>query len=370
LANGGFDPALPAAQDAELSFRLARKGYKLIFVPEAIVYHWHGADVWKYMRRKFRYGFWRLFMTRWQPEKAFSNAHTPPTQHWQILLLGLILGFLLPLSFFWPQVGWLLLAALGLFFATARSLLKHIFQSDSSVLWIAPLMLLLRAGSLGLGVAYGLVAPPRIQPRAYASLSRSEHLMKRGMDILGAAIALVLCSPILAIAAVAIKINSPGPVIYSHERAGENGKPFRLHKLRTMIKGADELAKELVTDPFEGLVVKIPNDPRITRVGHFLRRWSLDEIPQFWNVLRGEMSLVGPRPEQTWVVAQYDDKQRQRLAVKPGVTGPMQVNGRADLDMDARRVLEVDYINTYSIWRDISILLKTIPAVIKGQGAV
>lgn len=369
VMNGGFDPILPAGQDAELSFRLARKGYKLIFIPEAIVYHWHGADAWKYMRRKFRYGYWRYFMTRWLPEKALSNSHTPPTMYWQILLLGVIMG-LLPLSLVWLPTGWLLLAALLSFYATAIPILKHIFQRDRSVLWIAPLMLLLRAAALGMGIAYGLVSPPGAQPRAITGLSRSERFLKRALDISVAASALVAFSPILAIVAIVIKLDSRGPVIFAQERAGENGRAFQFYKLRTMINGADELGRELSGDPFNGVVLKIPHDPRITRVGRWLRRWSIDEIPQFWNVLRGEMSLVGPRPEQTWVVAQYDDKQRRRLAVKPGITGPMQVGGRAELDMHARQVLEVEYINTYSLWRDIKILFETIPAVIKGDGAL
>lgn len=370
LANGGFEAALPAAQDAELSFRLARKGYKLVFAPEAVVYHWHGADVWTYIRRKFRYGYWRYFMTRWLPEKGLSNTHTPPTMYWQILLLGSILGVLIPLSIFWLPALWLVLGALIAFFTTAFPLLKHIYGRDRSVLWIAPLMLLARAGAIGMGVFYGLFLPPRTQPRTYTGLSRSERFLKRTLDIIGSLTALVVFSPVLAIAAVAIKLDSRGPVIYSQERAGENGKPFRVYKLRTMIKNADELGKEMSGDPFEGLVIKVPNDPRITRVGHFLRRWSLDEIPQFWNILLGEMSLVGPRPEQTWVVAQYDDQQRQRLAVKPGLTGPMQVSGRAELDMNERQILEVDYINNYSIWGDLRYLLRTLPAVISGKGAL
>ena len=369
MANDGFDPALPAAQDAELSFRLARKGYKFVFAPNAVVYHWHGTTIWKYARRKFRYGYWRYFMTRWLPEKALSNSHTPSTMYWQILLLGVIFGGLLPLAFFWPFTAWLFLAALLIFFATAAPILAHIFRLDRPVMWVAPIMLLARAAALGLGVAYSLVAPPRTQPRTHVGLSRSERLMKRSLDIVGASLCLIFFSPLIAVAAVVIKLESSGSMIFSQKRAGENGKPFHILKLRTMIDGADGLAEDIIADPFTGPVCKVPDDPRITRVGRFLRRWSLDEIPQFWNVLRGEMSLVGPRPEQTWVVAQYDDVQRQRLAVKPGITGPMQINGRAQLTMDERQVLEVDYINNFSIWRDIRILLRTIPAVITGEGA-
>ncbi|RLC77247.1 MAG: undecaprenyl-phosphate glucose phosphotransferase, partial [Chloroflexi bacterium] len=114
---------------------------------------------------------------------------------------------------------------------------------------------------------------------------------------------------------------------------------------------------------------KRPNDPRVARVGRFLRRWSLDELLQVWNVLKGEMSLVGPRPEEVRIVRLYNDWHRRRLAVKPGITGPMQVSGRGDLPLDERVRLELDYIENYSLWKDMIILLRTIPAVISGRGA-
>ncbi len=137
-----------------------------------------------------------------------------------------------------------------------------------------------------------------------------------------------------------------------------------------MINGAENyIEKVLENNPSDGLVYKRSTDPRVTRVGRFLRRWSFDEIPQFWNVLRGEMSLVGPRPEETWVVLQYNDQQRQRLAVKPGLTGPMQVGGRGELDMNERLALELVYIKDYSIWKDLTIIIRTIPAMISGKGA-
>jgi lipopolysaccharide/colanic/teichoic acid biosynthesis glycosyltransferase len=136
------------------------------------------------------------------------------------------------------------------------------------------------------------------------------------------------------------------------------------------VDGAEsQLEGVLSRNPLTGPVYKVPVDPRVTRVGRLIRRWSLDEIPQFWNVLKGEMSLVGPRPEEIWVVAQYNDAQRRRLVVKPGMTGPMQVAGRGELDMAARLALEVRYIEEYSLLKDIQILLRTIPAVLSGKGA-
>ncbi|HLF00843.1 MAG TPA: sugar transferase, partial [Anaerolineales bacterium] len=124
-----------------------------------------------------------------------------------------------------------------------------------------------------------------------------------------------------------------------------------------------------VLNRLPGPVVKVPADPRVTRIGGWMRRWSIDELPQLWNVLRGEMSLVGPRPEQVSVVEQYSDWHRQRLSVKPGLTGPMQISGRGLLPLDERVQLEIDYITHYSLWRDMGILIKTLPVVISGRGA-
>jgi lipopolysaccharide/colanic/teichoic acid biosynthesis glycosyltransferase len=195
-------------------------------------------------------------------------------------------------------------------------------------------------------------------------------LFKRSLDIAGSLLGLVLFMPILVLAAIAIKLDSPGPVFFVQRRAGENGKPFDMFKLRTMKDHAAAGVQELLaSNPLKGPAFKIPGDPRVTRVGRVLRRWSIDELPQLLNVLRGEMSLVGPRPEETWIVAQYNDRQRQRLAVKPGLTGPMQVNGRGDLDIDARLALELEYIQHYNVWQDLSIIARTIPAIISGRGA-
>jgi lipopolysaccharide/colanic/teichoic acid biosynthesis glycosyltransferase len=191
------------------------------------------------------------------------------------------------------------------------------------------------------------------------------------MDISISLPCLILSTPIILVAAIAIKIDTVGPVFFLQKRAGEFGKPFRMIKLRTMINGAEKRVGEVIgSNILTGPVFKIPNDPRVTRVGRFLRKSSIDELPQFWNVLIGEMSLVGPRPEELWVVDKYDDRQRSRLAVKPGLTGPMQVSGRGALDMEARLQLELDYIHNYSLWKDIKIIFRTFPAVICSQGAI
>jgi lipopolysaccharide/colanic/teichoic acid biosynthesis glycosyltransferase len=160
-------------------------------------------------------------------------------------------------------------------------------------------------------------------------------------------------------------------VFFVQVRVGENGRRFPFYKLRSMRVGAERDFEEVaaVLNPLDGPAVKVPDDPRVTRVGRRLRRWSLDELPQLWNALRGDMSLVGPRPEQVSVVEHYTDWHRQRLAVKPGLTGPMQISGRGMLSLDERVRLELDYIEHYSIWRDVEILIKTIPAVVLGKGA-
>ena len=202
-------------------------------------------------------------------------------------------------------------------------------------------------------------------------MSMRERGVKRSMDIVGAMVGIILSTPLVIFAGILIVMDSKGSVFFVQERAGKGGKPFQIIKLRTMIQGAQDcLTDVLAQNVLEGPVFKIPNDPRITRVGRFLRRWSLDELPQFWNVLIGEMSLVGPRPEETWVAAQYDIDMRQRLLFKPGLTGPMQVNGRSMLGAHERLVLELDYILNYSLKKDVVILSKTFGAVLGRRGAM
>lgn len=199
---------------------------------------------------------------------------------------------------------------------------------------------------------------------------RQEPRLKRVIDVAGSLVTMALTAPVLPILALLIKLDSPGPVIFVQERAGKEGRPFRIFKLRSMVDGADEMLADLVDlENLSPPVVKLRDDPRVTRVGRLMRRTSLDELPQLVNVLRGEMSLVGPRPEEMRIVRLYNDWHRQRLAVKPGITGPMQVSGRADLDFDRRVQLELDYIEGYTVVEDLRILLRTLLAVISGKGA-
>jgi lipopolysaccharide/colanic/teichoic acid biosynthesis glycosyltransferase/glycosyltransferase involved in cell wall biosynthesis len=372
VENGGFDSAfpVPSVEDQEFSFRLARKGYRMLFVPEAIVFHTHDQNWVEYAKRKFNIGYWKAFMLRWLPERIFSDSHTPSSLRIQIGLIGLTMTFAF-IGIFWAFGRWLALISLLLFFMTGLPFLSQVVRQDKEVFWTAPFLLILRSISLGAGLLLGFVLPKRKHLYPDSQLLLGTRTIKRLMDILGALIGLILTSPIILLAALAIRLDSVGSPFFLQERAGEFGKPFRLVKLRTMILGADKrLGEVLGANSLKGPVFKIPNDPRVTRVGKFLRKSSIDELPQFWNILRGEMSLVGPRPEELWVVERYNDEQRKRLAVKPGLTGPMQIAGRGELDMDTRLELEMNYIKNYSLWRDLQIIFQTIPTLFSGKGAM
>jgi exopolysaccharide biosynthesis polyprenyl glycosylphosphotransferase len=200
--------------------------------------------------------------------------------------------------------------------------------------------------------------------------SRSTLALKRVLDAVVSLGALILLSPLFVLIALAIRLGSRGPIVFGQRRAGFAGQPFRLFKFRTMVSNAEELLPQLVSigelrDP----MFKLPNDPRVTRVGRVLRRTSLDELPQLWNVLRGEMSLVGPRPEEVELVEMYAPEHRFRLKVKPGLTGPMQVYGRGALGFDERLAVEREYIENLSLTRDLRIIALTLTAVVSGRGA-
>jgi exopolysaccharide biosynthesis polyprenyl glycosylphosphotransferase len=200
--------------------------------------------------------------------------------------------------------------------------------------------------------------------------SRSTMLIKRVFDFFVSTAGLLLFAPLFPFVVLAIKLDSPGPVFFTQLRAGKDGRPFRMFKLRTMIADAEDALPELVS--FEDLdepMFKLRGDPRVTRVGRLLRRFSLDELPQLINVLRGDMSIVGPRPEQVELVERYGPEHRFRLDVKPGMTGPMQVYGRGDLDFTERLAVEFDYVDNLSLGRDIRILFQTLPVALRGNGA-
>ncbi len=198
----------------------------------------------------------------------------------------------------------------------------------------------------------------------------SNYVIKRGMDIFIASMVLFVTSPIMLLIAIAIKIDSPGPILFPQERVGKNWKRFTLFKFRTMYRDAEQRKAELQAAYNVGdLLFKLKDDPRRTRIGRFLRRTSLDELPQFFNILVGEMSVVGPRPQVPAEVENYEEWHCRRLDVTPGLTGLWQVNGRSDLTFDEMVRLDVYYAEHWSPWLDIKLILRTIPAVLLARGA-
>ena len=195
-------------------------------------------------------------------------------------------------------------------------------------------------------------------------------LIKRIIDFAGSFALIVLISPLLCLIAIAVRLDSKGPIFFAQERVGMNKRSFKLYKFRSMVVNAEELKAALADqNEVDGPVFKIKKDPRITRVGRFIRKTSLDELPQLWNTLRGDMSLVGPRPPLFSEVDQYEWLFRKRLSIKPGITCLWQVNGRNQLTFDEWMALDKEYIENWSIWLDFKILLKTIPTVLLGKGA-
>ncbi|MBS1863908.1 MAG: sugar transferase [Actinobacteria bacterium] len=225
-------------------------------------------------------------------------------------------------------------------------------------------------GLLGPGIELNRLAELPVLDFRFSDPPRSTQAMKRAMDVTVSGLLLVALSPLLALTALAILIDSGLPVFFRQQRAGKDGVPFTVMKFRTMVADAEDRLSELIDlSKLDQPAFKIPDDPRVTRVGKFLRRTSIDELPQLINVLRGQMSLVGPRPEEVAVVALYDERQRGRLAIKPGLTGPMQVYGRSDLTFEERLAMERDYLDNLSLLTDLQILMRTPRAIVRGEGA-
>lgn len=202
-------------------------------------------------------------------------------------------------------------------------------------------------------------------------LELRDMMLKRIMDIVGALVGCIISIPIIAIVAIPLKLESPGPLIFRQKRVGLNGRYFYIHKLRSMYVDAEARKKELMAkNEMNGLMFKMEDDPRITKVGRFIRRTSIDELPQFFDVLMGNMSLVGTRPPTVDEYKQYESHHKRRLSMKPGITGLWQISGRSDIDNFEEVVkLDVRYIDHWSLWTDVKILLKTIVVVFAGRGA-
>jgi exopolysaccharide biosynthesis polyprenyl glycosylphosphotransferase len=225
-------------------------------------------------------------------------------------------------------------------------------------------------GLLGPGIELNRLAELPVLDFRFSDPPRSTIAMKRAMDVFVSALLLVLLSPLLIGVAIWILLDDGRPVLFRQRRAGKDGVPFTMVKFRTMVNDAEQRLPELVDiENLDQPAFKIRDDPRVTRTGRLLRRTSVDELPQLFNVLRGQMSLVGPRPEEESVVALYDERQRSRLAIKPGMTGPMQVYGRSDLTFEERLAMERDYLDNLSLLTDLEILMRTPRAMVRGEGA-
>ncbi len=200
--------------------------------------------------------------------------------------------------------------------------------------------------------------------------SQIQLMAKRALDVALSSLLLLLGLPVVTLIAGLIKLTSGGNVLFRQTRCGLNGRFFTIYKFRTMVEGAEDRRRELLhLNEMKGPVFKLRSDPRVTWLGRFLRRFSLDELPQLWNVLRGDMSLVGPRPPIPEEVAQYQRWQRRRLAMKPGLTCLWQISGRNNIDFERWMQLDLEYIDSWSPLLDLKILVKTIPAVLSGRGA-
>jgi exopolysaccharide biosynthesis polyprenyl glycosylphosphotransferase len=195
-------------------------------------------------------------------------------------------------------------------------------------------------------------------------------VVKRVVDIVFSTLVITVLSPLLLALAIAIKFDSRGPVFYSSERIGKKGHVFRCTKFRTMVLDAEKKRADIMhMNERDGVLFKVSNDPRLTRLGGFLRKYSLDELPQFFNVLRGEMSVVGPRPPIASEVKEYKLSHLRRLDVTPGITGLWQVQGRQDPSFDSYISLDVTYVENWSLWLDFKIILRTIAVVFAGTGS-
>nr|WP_278814504.1 sugar transferase [Bifidobacterium pullorum] len=212
------------------------------------------------------------------------------------------------------------------------------------------------------------------QPVLIASLPQyrtGTYVIKRVLDIILSTLAIVVSSPIMLATAIAIKLDDGGPVLFSQTRIGLHGKPFKMYKFRSMVTNAEEIKAKLAeqTGQTDRFIFKLKDDPRITKVGKFIRKTSLDEFPQFFNVFKGDMSLVGPRPALPEEVERYGSLYSTRLLVKPGITGPWQVSGRSDLTQEQSEFLDVSYIENWSITGDLALLAKTVMVVFRGTGS-
>ena len=216
--------------------------------------------------------------------------------------------------------------------------------------------------------AVRIIAP--VDAKTKQGMNSVERVAKRLMDILLAGSALLLVAPMLLVVALLIKLESPGPVLFKQRRVGQGGKLFFIYKFRSMVANAEALQSTVNKTTADGKTLhKHKDDSRVTRIGKIIRKTSLDELPQLFNIVLGDMSIVGPRPELPWLVEQYESWQRERFLVPQGLTGWWQVTGRSEKPCHLSTEDDLHYIHNYSLWLDIKIILMTIPAMLKGKGA-
>lgn len=312
LSNDGFDENFPNSEDRELSFRLATRGYRMVFQPHAVVNHIHAATLPDYFHKKMRNGYWTAQVVRRFPTHSVDDSYTPQTQKFQILLMALFLAGLGSMILF-PPAGFVALLAGIIFLLSTAGFVRRGWTKDKPAALAAPLFLAARATALGLGYTGGLLRPARFG-RETPAIGGMAYLLKRGMDILVALPATLLVLVLLPLVALANR----GRVWDSTTLIGQHGTPFTR---------------------------------RAFSPGSFLPgRWR--HLPAFWHILKGDMSLVGPRPETPAVVETYADWHRQRLAVRPGLITP----AGDQLPLDERVRQELDYIHHYSLRRDMQLL--------------
>ena len=218
---------------------------------------------------------------------------------------------------------------------------------------------------------FRIVLRIRVKWLIWTAVVRGATALKRIFDLIVSSLALICLSPIFVAAALLIELEDGGPIFFKQSRIGFRGDPFLIWKFRSMIINAEAVAQNLIEQnkAKDTIDLKLSGDPRITRVGRFIRKYSVDELPQFWNVFLGDMSIVGPRPVVAAEVADYNVEERRRLLAKPGLTCFWQIGGRTDLDFESQVRLDIEYIKSRNIWVDIKLLSLTVPAVLLGKGA-
>jgi len=319
ISNGGFDERFPNSEDRELSFRLATRGYKMVFQPYALVNHTHADNLPGYFRKKVRNGYWTAQVVRRFPTHGVDDSYTPQALKLQILLMGMLFSSLALIALT-PWAALLPIVILLTFVVTAIPLTRIAWQRDRTIAFAAPFLQAVRGTALGLGYAWGILRPIEFEPRD-VSISGLNYVAKRALDVLAGLVGVTLTALLLPL--VAVRSRGRGALFSRQKCLGQHGQIFLLRSF-----GA-------------GAAVH--------------GRWR--NLPQFWHILRGEMSLVGPWPEREEALADYEDWHRQRLAVKPGLITPIAGNTEC---RDARIRLEIEYITSYSLWRDVRIVLREI----------